>query len=118
MTRPRSIVRLLPWISALASGCGGNQSVMRPVSEQASRIESLYWIIFWICLVAFVLTMLAFARASARSAVHSAEPAPIMEDKKGDRRATVVVSGAIALTFISVFVVLVLSIVTGKSVSG
>src|SRR3954467_6641255 len=116
MKRSRNIVWLLLSLGAVC-GCSGVQSVMTPVSGQASRIESLYWVIFWICLVAFVLTMLAYAHAS-RSKVHTVEPAPVMEDKKGDRRAAVLVGAAIGITFLSVFTVLVLSVITGKKVSG
>lgn len=116
MRRARNIVWLLLSLGAVC-GCSGVQSVMTPVSDQASRIEALYWVIFWICLAAFVLTMLAFARVS-RSRVQTAEPAPVMEDKKGDRRAAVLVGAAIGITFLSVFTVLVLSIITGKKVSG
>ena len=43
----------------------GDHNSLHPAGPQASNIEWLYWVIFWICFVVFVLVVVGFARASA-----------------------------------------------------
>jgi cytochrome c oxidase subunit II len=88
-------------------------------SKQSADIEWLYWFIFWICLVVFVLVISFFAGGSAKSSIDKAEMAPVMESNEpGDRRAKIGVSIALTITVVTLFVVLALSIVTGKTTEG
>jgi cytochrome c oxidase subunit II len=96
----------------------GDHSDFNPAGPQASNIEWLYWVIFWIVLGAFVLTIIAFARASARSHTSSTEMLPIRKDPEGDRRAAWAVGIAVAVTVLILFAVLFLSVITGKKVEG
>jgi cytochrome c oxidase subunit 2 len=103
------------------AGCQSNHSSLSPAGPQAKSIEWLYWLIFWICLVVFVLVMILFGGASARSRIDQAEMAPVLhesETEPKDHIARFFVSGAVAVTVITLFVVLGLSVVTGKSVTG
>jgi cytochrome c oxidase subunit II len=104
----------------LLAGCQSNHSMLwSSASKQASDIEWLYWFIFWICLVVFVLVIAFFAGGSAKSHLGDAEMAPVMESNEpGDRRAKVGVSIALAITTGTLFVVLALSIVNGKTTAG
>src|SRR5438270_79450 len=45
----------------------GVHSIFGGASTQASHIEWLYWLIFWICFVVYVLVIAAFTRAGARN---------------------------------------------------
>ncbi len=104
---------------SVVAGCRGQQSVMDPAGPQASRIEWLFWVVFWIALSAFVLVMLAFGRAAMRSGASKDEPPlPIIKEPPGDRAATVVVGLAVALTVIGLFSILALSAVTGAAAAG
>jgi cytochrome c oxidase subunit 2 len=112
-------LRTFSWLAVFAAlGCQSNHSIVSSAGPQAAKTEWLYWIIFWICFVVFVLVMLFFTRASARSKIEQHEMAPVMQDPEGDRRATIAVGIAITVTVVTLFVVLALSVVTGKTVEG
>src|SRR5205814_618765 len=65
------------------------------------------------------LMIAAFARAGSKTHVVATHPLPILEkDEEGDRRAGWAVGSAIGITVVTLFVVLVLSVVTGKRVEG
>ena len=96
----------------------GRHAILHPAAPQAGHIEWLYWLIFWILLAVFVLMIAGFARASAKSRVVAAHPLPIIEDEEGDRRASWVVGSAVGVTVVTLFVILVLSVITGKRVEG
>ena len=58
-------------------------------------------------------------RASRRQgACGSREPLPVIKNEEADRKARWAVGSAVAITVITLFVVLVLSVVTGKRVEG
>ncbi|HEY1464814.1 MAG TPA: cytochrome c oxidase subunit II [Terriglobales bacterium] len=96
----------------------GQHSALHAAAPQAAHIEWLYWAIFWICFGAFVLTVAAFARGSARTYIPQAEPLPPIKEHPNDRKAVWCVGGAIAVTVLSLFAVLFMSVVTGKQVEG
>jgi cytochrome c oxidase subunit 2 len=97
----------------------GKHSALHPAAVQGRAIEWLYWVIFWICLSVFVLMMATLTRASVRTyAGTQREPLPVMEDEAGDRRASWVIGSVIGITTLTLFVVLILSIITGKKVQG
>src|SRR5581483_7102133 len=96
----------------------GEHSDLQPAGPQASNIEWLYWVIFWIVLVVFVLTVLGFARAAAKSHTSSEEMLPISKDPEGDRRAAWAVGSAVTITVLTLFAVLFMSVITGKKVEG
>jgi cytochrome c oxidase subunit 2 len=96
----------------------GEHNSLHPAGPFSRDIEWLYWVIFWIVFVAFVLTILAFARASAKTYSRSEEMLPIMKDEEGDRKAKWAVGTAIAVTVLTLFAVLFMSVITGKKVEG
>src|SRR5438874_1187698 len=97
----------------------GHHQVLHPAAPQSGHIEWLYWVIFWILLAVFALMIAAFSAASAKAHVVSSQPLPILEkDEEGDRRAGWMVGSAIGITVLTLFVVLVLSVITGKRVEG
>jgi cytochrome c oxidase subunit 2 len=102
----------------LASYFQGEHNSLHPVGPFSSDIEWLYWVIFWIVFVAFVLTILAFARASAKTYSRAEEMLPIMKDEEGDRKAQWAVGTAVTVTVLTLFAVLFMSVITGKKVEG
>jgi cytochrome c oxidase subunit II len=109
-----AVTRSLPHAAWLVGG----HSIFHPSGPQSANIEWLYWVIFWIVFVAFVLTILALARAAGKNWTSSREMLPVFKDPEGDRRATPVVIGAIAVTVLALFAVLFMSVITGKKVEG
>jgi cytochrome c oxidase subunit II len=96
----------------------GQHSALDPAAPQAAQIAWLYWVIFWICFGAFVLTVAAFARGAARTYTPQSEPLPPIKEHPADRRAAWFVGTAIAVTVLSLFAVLFMSVITGKQVEG
>jgi cytochrome c oxidase subunit 2 len=97
----------------------GRHNMLHPAAPQAGHIEWLYWFLFWILFAVFVLMIAAFASAGATANVVAGHPLPIIEkDEEGDRRAGWAVGSAIAITVITLFVILAVSVITGKRVEG
>jgi cytochrome c oxidase subunit II len=97
----------------------GRHHVLHSAAPQAGHIEWLYWFTFWILLAVFILMIAAFSRAGAKARVLTSHMLPVIEkDEAADRRAGWAVGAAIATTVIALFVVLVLSVITGKHVEG
>ena len=113
-----SFVSSTPVRAGLAQFSLAQHSSLQPAGPGARDIEWLYWVIFWIVFVAFVLTILAILRGAAKSHSSSADMLPIVKNEEADRRAQWAVSTAIAITVLTLFAVLVMSVVTGKRVEG
>jgi cytochrome c oxidase subunit II len=96
----------------------GGHAILHPAAPQGSHIEWLYWLIFWITFTVFVLMIVGFTRASAKNYINATEPLPVTEDEVGDQRAKWAVGSAVAVTVITLFVILAVSVVTGKKVEG
>jgi cytochrome c oxidase subunit 2 len=104
--------------SLLLAQVTGEHNSLHPAGPQATDIEWLYWVIFWICFIVFVLVIVGFARASARTHTPARDMLPVIQDPEGDRRATWMVGSAVAVTVLTLFVVLFISVITGKRVEG
>jgi cytochrome c oxidase subunit 2 len=96
----------------------GRHHILHPGAPQGGHIEWLYWVIFWICFVVYVLMIVGFTRAGAKSRSDAIYPLPIFEDPERDRKAKWAVGTAVGVTVLTLFVVLVLSVVTGKKAAG
>ena len=95
----------------------GAHSMFGGASTQASHIEWLYWLIFWICFVVYVLVIAAFTRAGARNYRGDPGMLPVLpKDEAGDRRAGWFVGTAVVVTILTLFFVLVETVITGKKV--
>lgn len=97
----------------MLTGCSGIQSALDPAGPQAGRISHLWWLIFAVCAVIFLLVigfMLYAVLHSRRDASDGAGP-------ELDRRMTTMVGGASLITIVILFVFLLVSVWTGKSLS-
>jgi cytochrome c oxidase subunit 2 len=90
------------------------QGVLAPVGPQAARISSLWWFMFWACTVIFILVIGALLYAVWR-------PRPAQDERVIEagieRGKTRVVTGAVVVTVIMLFVFLVLDFLTGRALS-
>ena len=100
------------WSLAFATTAGGH-SVLDGAAFQARHIERLFSILFCVCFVVYVLTILFFAIGGRRSYTTEEAPLPVIKAPEADAIAKWWVASAVALTTIIVFVILVLSIRTG-----
>jgi len=107
-------VKLSAWILQFP----GDHSALHPAGPQASNIEWLYWVIFWIVFIAYVLVVAGFTRAAAKTYSSSQEMLPVGFDPEKDKRAAWAVGSAITITVLTLFVILFMSIITGKKVEG
>jgi cytochrome c oxidase subunit 2 len=97
----------------------GSHHILHAAGSQAGNIEWLYWVTFWILFAVFVLVVAAFTRAGAKTHVDASHPLPILEkDEEAERRSGWAVGTALGVTVVTLFVILVLSVVTGKRVEG
>jgi cytochrome c oxidase subunit II len=106
------------WFQSKSLDPGGH-NILHPAAPQASQIDWLYWTIFWILLAVYVLMIAGFSRTAIKNRMVATQPLPLMEkDEAGDKRATWAVGSAIVVTVIALFVILVMSVVTGKKAAG
>jgi cytochrome c oxidase subunit II len=108
----------LPPAIIVATFQTGRHSTLRPAGPMSANIEWLYWVIFWIVFLVYLLVIAGFTRAGAKNYAGSEEMLPIIKDPEGDRRATWAVGSAITITVLTLFAVLVMSVITGKKVEG
>jgi cytochrome c oxidase subunit 2 len=109
-----------PDISALAfsNPLSGNQSALNPTGPDAIRVAHLWLIILIIAIVVFVLVWIALLYGIARRPGGDADPAtPILDTAASDRTSTRVVSVAAAVTVVTLFFVLISSVLAGRITS-
>jgi cytochrome c oxidase subunit 2 len=109
---------MAPGYSAMAIMLGpmnGFQSALDPVGPQASREARLWWFIFWICLVVFVLVWAVLSHAIAKRRGDGQPAPPNLHTEEVDRKATKIVTAATAVTVLTLFAVLVASVVGAKN---
>ncbi len=99
-------------------GCEGRQSALNPAAIQASHIESQWWLMFWICLVAYVGVLICIGRATSR-AEHESGPAaiPPILTQHNTPRLKLIVGIALVITIAALFVMLCASILTGNAIA-
>jgi cytochrome c oxidase subunit 2 len=97
--------------AACTAGCGGVQSVLNPAGPQSSSIAALTWWFFGVCGVAYVIVMCAIVWAIARRRQPS-DDAP-----ETGRRLGIVVTGAVVLTTLTLVVLSIASVVSGRGLT-
>jgi cytochrome c oxidase subunit 2 len=105
-------------VFAIAAGpLSGFQSALNPVGPGAQNAANLWLGILGVCIVVFVLVWAFLLRALARG-TRELEPPPVKRDTEAsDRTARKVVTGFVAATVVTLFVILVSSVVSGKKVT-
>jgi cytochrome c oxidase subunit 2 len=93
-------------IALLLSACTGPQSALNPAGPQAGRIDSLWWLMFWVCTAVLVLVMLALFYAlwhRRRQSPPDPDPWP---NPRSEYLRTIVVGGLAAATVTILFLFL------------
>lgn len=93
----------------------GLHSVLSPMGPQAERIGDLWWLMFWVCAVVMALVTLALLGAMIRSRRRAESEAPQPIAPASGRRMVLVVGGALAVTVLTLFVLLIASVRTGRA---
>ena len=112
---------LLPFtfcLLPLLSGCGGVQSVLNPAGPQAARISRLWWLMFYVCAAVFVMVMISVLFAALRSRQKQTDVSDahlITPEPQSEQRMATVVTGALLLTVVILFVFLISGFMTGRA---
>jgi cytochrome c oxidase subunit II len=111
LTGRRSYASLVA-TAGLFEGGAGVQSALDPAGPQAASISDLWWLMFAICTAIFVTVMAVLLYAVFHARARPGEAGPDAE-----RRMTIAVGGAVAVTAIVLLVLLAASVSTGKGLS-
>lgn len=112
MWRALSVVILL----ASLAGCAEQQSALHPYGPHAEAIARIFWFFVAVCTTVWVLVMLALAYGTLRRRpLLPAPPDPLLVDPGHERRATLVITGAIAITVLILGVFTTISYVGERS---
>ena len=95
------------------SGLGINQTVLSPAGIQASSIHALWLLMLWVCTAVFITVLTALVVAVVRGTGNSSKEESALPS---DRSLTRSVGVGVALTVVTLLVLLVASVWTGRTV--
>jgi cytochrome c oxidase subunit 2 len=105
-------------VLGLSACTRGNQDVLNSAGIQAQRIEHLWWITLGVTSVVFVLVLAFLGRAVSRNQnaelLHQ-KPGPASESADSGLKTGVI--AAVALTVVTLFVLLIIAISTGRAMA-
>ena len=98
------------------AACGGIQNAINPAGPNAENISRLWWLMFYVCSIVFVLVMIALLLALRKRTVEAADRVPVLEPpEESERRRRNVVISLTTITVIVLFVFLIASYSSGRS---
>jgi cytochrome c oxidase subunit II len=116
--RRLSAAHFLFLICLFLSGCRGSQSALDAGGVQSERLENLWWIFFFVCAAVYLIVMAVLIAAWYRAKKASAETAPeIKPNPEREKRVGNIVKGAIAVTILTLFVLMISSFRTGRAIN-
>ena len=92
------------------------QDALNAAGVQAAHVESLWWLMFWVCTIVFVATMIALA-ASVVRARRADERDESRVSAPGERRLTRWVAGSVAVSVVLLGVLFFASIFTDRALA-
>jgi cytochrome c oxidase subunit II len=99
------------------SSCGGIQNAINPGGPNASSLSRLWWFMFYVCSAVFVLVMIALAIA-VRKGTRASDLNPVLNSTpQTEQRKRNAVLSAVTLTVVILFVFLIASYSTGRSLT-
>ena len=107
-------------LSLLVSCAGHQQSAVDPAGPQSGRIDTLWWSFFWLLGVIFVIVMVVLLLTLTRRH-RGIEQEPLdnthRPSEQTDLRMRRIVTGATIVTILTLFVLIVASVGTGKAIA-
>jgi cytochrome c oxidase subunit 2 len=104
-------------IGLAVPGFPGNQSSLNPAGPAAAHIEHTFTLIFWTTGIVYVLTLAALVFFVVRRRHDlSLIPEPIRTTEASDRLANRAVGGAIGITVVLLFVMMISSFITSRRI--
>ena len=103
--------------AVLSAACGGSQSALDAAGIQAERLQSLWWLFFYITAAVYVIVMAVLLIAWSKSRKSNAADPPDPPNPKSEGRAANVVKGAVAVTVVVLFALLITSFRTGSAIN-
>lgn len=115
----RRVIQCLAALSVTlcVSSCGGGiQNAINPTGPIAENLSRLWWLMFTVCSIVFVLVMIALLLSLRRATAEAADRTPILEpSEESERRRRNVILTATTITVIILFVFLIASYSSGRS---
>jgi len=102
-------------LALTSAACSGRMPVLDPAGPQAARIAAYWWVSFWLSVVILVAVVAFVLHAVTRRPVFVTPAANPVADVGSERRLTLGVSAAVAATALTLVVLLVSSIATGRA---
>jgi cytochrome c oxidase subunit II len=106
-------------LSLLISCAGHQQSAIDPVGPQSGKIDTLWWFFFWLLGIIFVIVMVVLLLTLSRrpGAEQEMLESTHLPPEGTESRVHRVVIGATVVTIVTLFVLIVASVGTGKSIA-
>ena len=96
---------------------GGIQNSLNSSGPNAASLERLWWLMFWVCTIVYVLVMIAFFVA-IRKGTQKRDLNPVLNPApETERRKRNAVLSAVTVTVLLLFVLLISSFSTGRSLT-
>jgi cytochrome c oxidase subunit II len=107
-------------LSLLVSCAGHQQSAVDPAGPQSGRIDTLWWSFFWLLGIIFIIVMVVLLLTLTRRH-RGIEQEPLENthrpSEQTDLRMRRIVTGATIITILTLFVLIVASVGTGKAIA-
>ena len=115
----RSIAKMTALVGAsVLAACGGSQNALDSAGVQSGRIESLWWIFFWITAVIYLIVMAVLAVAIFRRKKADEKTAPETKpDAVREQWTANIIKGAVGVSVIILFTLMILSFRTGTAIN-
>ena len=97
------------------TACSGRMPVLDPGGPQAGRIATYWWIAFWLSSLILAAVIAFLLHVVARRRVPTSAPATVHDDPARERRLAIGVAAAVGLTAVTLVVLTVTSIATGRA---
>jgi cytochrome c oxidase subunit II len=114
--RQLSITALIA-AAIITMSCGGRQSAVDAAGIQSERLESLWWLFFYITSSVYVIVILVLLIAWIRSRKSDNDTLPDAPNPKHERNVANVVKLAVGITVVVLFSLMITSFRAGKAIN-